>query len=130
MSNLNKIKHRVVTNVENRLFWEAAGQGRLMVGSCNACGENHYYPRSICPICYSTDTELKETSGLGQIYSFSVTRQVDPPYIIAYVTLNEGVTMLTNIVDCDARALCIGQRVRVHFVEAEDGCAIPMFTPL
>lgn len=130
MSNLNEIKRRVVTNVENKPFWEAAGQGRLMVGFCNACGENHYYPRSICPICYSTDTELKETSGLGQIYSFSVTRQADPPHIIAYVTLNEGVTMLTNIVDCDAGALRIGQRVRVHFVEAEDGCAIPMFAPL
>ena len=130
MSNLNEIKRRVVTNVENKPFWEAAGQGRLMVGFCNACGENHYYPRSICPICYSTDTELKETSGLGQIYSFSVTRQSDPPHIIAYVTLNEGVTMLTNIVDCDAGTLRIGQRVRVHFVEAEDGCAIPMFSPL
>ena len=130
MINLNEIKRRVVTNVENKPFWEAAGQGRLMVGFCNACGENHYYPRSICPICYSTDTELKETSGLGQIYSFSVTRQADPPRIIAYVTLNEGVTMLTNIVDCDAGTLRIGQRVRVHFVEAEDGCAIPMFSPL
>jgi len=130
MSNLNEIKRRVVTNVENKPFWEAAGQGRLMVGFCNACGENHYYPRSICPICYSTDTELKETSGLGQIYSFSVTRQADPPHIIAYVTLNEGVTMLTNIVDCDAGTLRIGQRVRVHFVEAEDCCAIPMFSPL
>ncbi len=130
MSNLNETKRRVITNVENKPFWEAAGQGRLMVGFCNACGENHYYPRSICPICYSTDTELKETSGLGQIYSFSVTRQADPPHIIAYVTLNEGVTMLTNIVDCDAGTLRIGQRVRVHFVEAEDGCAIPMFSPL
>ncbi|MDZ4070073.1 MAG: OB-fold domain-containing protein [Tabrizicola sp.] len=130
MSNLNEFKRRVVTNVENKPFWEAAGQGRLMVGFCNACGENHYYPRSICPICYSTDTELKETSGLGQIYSFSVTRQADPPHIIAYVTLNEGVTMLTNIVDCDAGALRIGQRVGVHCVEAEDGCAIPMFAPL
>ena len=129
MSNLNETKRRVITNVENRPFWEAAGQGRLMVGCCNACGESHYYPRSNCPLCYSTDTRLKETSGLGQIYSYSITRQADSPHIIAYVTLNEGVTMLTNIVDCAPDTVRIGQAVRVRFVEAEDGYAIPMFAP-
>lgn len=129
MSNEKETKLRVLATIESKPFWEAAGQGRLMVGFCNACGENHYYPRSICPICYSTDTRLKETSGLGQIYSYAITRQADPPYIIAYVTLNEGVTMLTNIVDCAAETVRIGQRVRVRFVEAEDGYAIPMFAP-
>jgi uncharacterized OB-fold protein len=129
MSTPNETKRRVIANVENRPFWEAAGQGRLMVGCCNACGESHYYPRSNCPLCYSTDTRLKETSGLGQIYSYSITRQADPPHIIAYVTLNEGVTMLTNIVDCAPDTVRIGQAVRVRFVEAEDGYAIPMFAP-
>jgi uncharacterized OB-fold protein len=69
-------------------------------------------------------------SGRGEIYSVSVTRRAGPtPYAIAYVRLDEGITMLTNIVDCDLDSLRIGQRVRVVFKPAEDGTMIPMFAP-
>ncbi|MFZ5671305.1 MAG: Zn-ribbon domain-containing OB-fold protein [Pseudomonadota bacterium] len=129
MSDLKATGRRVIVNAENKPFWEAAGQGRLMIGCCNACGKSHYYPRSICPLCYSGDTRLKEASGDGVIYSYSVTRQANPPHVIAYVTLVEGVTMLTNIIDCDPDLVWIGQSVRVRFVEAADGYAIPMFSP-
>ena len=64
------------------------------------------------------------------IYSVSVTRRAGPiPYAIAYVTLDEGVTMLTNIVDADLDALRIGDRVKVCFKPAEGGFAVPMFAP-
>ena len=43
--------------------------------------------------------------------------------------LDEGLTMLTNIVDCDLDALRIGDRVEVSFKPAEGGFAIPMFKP-
>ncbi len=62
------------------------------------------------------------------IYSYSVTRQAKPPYVIAYVTLDEGVSMLTNIVDCEIDKIRIGQKVRVKFSEAGDGYALPVFT--
>ena len=51
------------------------------------------------------------------------------PNAIAYVTLDEGVTLLTNIVDCDLDAVRIGDRVRLVFKSAEDGQPVPMFTP-
>ena len=51
-------------------------------------------------------------------------RRVEKPFAIAYVTLDEGVTMLTNLVDCDFERLAIGTAVRVVFRDA-----IPMFTP-
>ena len=35
-------------------------------------------------------------------------RGVPIPYAIAYVTREEGVTMLTNIVDCDLDAIRMG----------------------
>jgi hypothetical protein len=38
--------------------------------------------------------------------------------------------MLTNIVDCDFDGLRVGQRLRVIFVPAGDGFAVPMFTPV
>jgi uncharacterized OB-fold protein len=120
-------KPRLTLNRESRPYFEAAGKGRLVIKKCNACARVHYYPRTICPHCHSDDTEFVEASGRGVIYSYSVTRQATPPYVIAYVTLEEGVTMLTNIVDCDVDSVRVGQKVKVKFIDAGDGFALPMF---
>jgi hypothetical protein len=116
-------------NPETRPFWEAAAQGRLLIGKCKACGKPHYYPRALCPFCGSDATEWVQAGGGGSIYSYSVMRRVPVPYALAYVTLDEGVTMMTNIVDCDLDAIRIGQRVRVAFKPTEGGPPVPMFTP-
>jgi uncharacterized OB-fold protein len=116
-------------NPETRPYWDGAAAGTLMLKRCRACGEPHHYPRSICPFCFSDQTEWTQASGRGTIYSFSVLRRVPVPYAIAYVTLEEGVTMMTNIVDCDLDALRIGQRVRVVFKPSDGGPPIPTFTP-
>ncbi len=115
---------------ENRPFFDAASAGKLLIKQCSACGEHHYYPRPICPHCFSDKTVWTESAGTGTIYSYSVMRRGSPvQYAIAYVTLAEGVTMLTNIVDCDLDAIRIGQRVRVVFKPTEGGPAVPMFAP-
>jgi uncharacterized OB-fold protein len=114
---------------ETRPFWDAAAAGRLVIKRCTACGRPHHYPRSICPFCWSDRTEWASASGRGTIYSYSVMRRVAIPYVIAYVTLDEGVTMLTNIVDADVDAIRIGQPVRVVFRASEGGPPVPMFTP-
>jgi uncharacterized OB-fold protein len=69
-----------------------------------------------------------EAKGKGTLYSYSVMRRVAEPYAIAYVTLDEGVTMLTNMVDCDLDRLRIGDPVRLVFKAAAGGEMIPMFT--
>ena len=78
------------------------------------------------------DTEWIEASGKGTIYSLSVMQRGNPnPYCIAYVSLDEGVTMMTQIVDCDLEALKIGQKVKLVFKASEgDGPPVPMFTPV
>ena len=111
-------------------FWTATREGRLTARRCQSCGKFHWYPRPICPFSQN-DTVWEELSGLGEIYSVSVTRKAGPiPYAIAYVALDEGITMLTNIVDCDLDTVHIGQRVKVAFKPAEDGQMVPMFRPL
>ena len=118
-------------NPENKEFFDAASQGRLLVKKCTACGEFHHYPRSICPHCFSDRTEWRDAKGTGTVYTYSVLRRgVPEPYCIAYVTLDEGVSMLTNIVDCDLDAVRIGQKVKVVFKPSEGGAAVPMFTPV
>ena len=116
-------------NPETKAFWDGAAQGKLLLKKCQACGQLHYYPRAICPFCGSDRTEWQQASGRGTIYSWSVMRRADVPYAIAYVTLEEGVTMMTNIVDCDLDGIRIGQRVRVVFKPTEGGPPVPAFTP-
>ena len=118
-----------VVNTETKAFWDAAREGRFMVPVCTACGKTHWYPRAICPFCTSDKVEWRQASGKGTIYTFSVMRRVKEPYAIAHVTLAEGPTMLTNIVDCDFDTLAIGQAVRIVFQETENGPPVPMFKP-
>jgi uncharacterized protein len=113
---------------ETQPYWDAAAKGKLLLKHCAACGANHFYPRALCPFCFSDKTEWREAAGTGTVYSFSVTRRAEVPYAIAYVTLAEGPTMMTNIVDCDLDAIRIGQRVRLVFKPAETGQPVPMFT--
>jgi uncharacterized protein len=89
---------------EAKPFWDAAAEGRLLVKRCSECGEHHHYPRDGCPFCGSVNTEWRQAGGQGTIYSFSIMRRAEVPYIVAYVTLDEGPTVMTNIVDADAEA--------------------------
>ncbi|HTV37823.1 MAG TPA: OB-fold domain-containing protein [Xanthobacteraceae bacterium] len=118
-----------IVNVETQPFWNAARERRFVVPTCSACGRAHWYPRAVCPFCGSGDVQWRDASGKGAIYTFSVMRRAKEPYAIAYVTLAEGPTMLTNIVDCDFDALAIGQPVSVVFADTENGPPVPMFRP-
>ena len=115
---------------ETQAFWDAAADGKLLIKRCGACGEPHYYPRPLCPFCLSAETRWEETAGAGTIYSLSTMRRgKDAPFTLAYVTLDEGPAVLTNIATPDHDALAIGQRVRVHFAPSEGGAPYPMFAP-
>jgi uncharacterized OB-fold protein len=118
-----------IVSVETEAFWSAARERRFVVPVCDACGRAHWYPRAICPFCGGDKIDWRDASGRGAIYTFSVMRRAKEPYAIGYVTLAEGPTMLTNIVDCDFDALRVGQPVGVVFVETEDGPPVPMFKP-
>lgn len=117
-------------NMESETYWQGANEGKLMLKRCDACGETHFYPRAICPNCMSDDTVWYQASGRGRIYSYSVMRRADPPYAIAYVALEEGVTMLSNIVEADLDALRVEMPVEVTFRETEGGQALPLFRPV
>jgi len=107
-------------------YWQAADAGRLLLKRCNACGEFHHYPREICPHCLSDATEWVQAAGTGTVYSFSTMGSDERAYTLAYVTLDEGPTMLSNLV---GEGFAIDQRVRVVFLPSEGGHAVPMFTP-
>lgn len=118
------------TNPETQAFWDAASKGKFLIRKCTACGKPHWYPRAICPFCFSAKTDWVEGSGKGKIYTFSVMRRAPEPYAIAYVTLAEGPTMMTNLVQCDFDALRVGQEVTLVWTPTEGGPPVPTFTPI
>ncbi len=120
-----------IVNSENQAFWQAAQAGKLILKLCHSCEEVHYYPRTICPHCGSKDTTWVNSDGLGEIYSFTVMRRgVEFPFAMAYVLLNEGISLLTHLTNCNFDAIRIGQKVKVVFQETQDGQNTHVFEPL
>ena len=122
-------------DVETRPFFEAATEGKLRLPRCEDCEFIIFYPRARCPACRSRRTRWTDLSGRGVVYSYTIVRRAPgrwkahTPYVVAYVELEEGPRMVTNIVDCDPESVSIGMPVRVHFEAAENGQAIPRFIP-
>ena len=115
--------------VGSEAYWEGARNGKLLLKSCTSCKKVHHYPRALCPYCFSDKLDWREASGKGKVYTYSVMRRAPEPYVIAYVTLDEGISMMTNIVDCDFDKVRIDQPVKVVFKPSENGQPVPMFTP-
>ena len=116
------------TNPETKPFFEGTTNGKFLVPRCASCGKAHWYPRALCPFCFGS-CKWEEASGDGTIYSLSVMKRAEVPYVMAYVTLAEGPTMLTNIVASDLDSLKIGQAVKVKLVPTENGPPMPVFSP-
>ena len=125
----DKVYASVPTTPGVETYWESAKAGKLVMRSCEGCGKLHYYPRGVCPHCMSTKLGWKEVKGTGTIYTYSVMRAAKPAYVIAYVTLDEGLSMMTNIVDVEPDKVKIGQKVKVVFKPTEGGGKLPCFTP-
>ena len=121
---------------ETAKFWDGCAEGRLLLPKCNDCGELIWYPRLFCPFCASTSVDYTEVSGRGTIYSFTIMRRGSgpfrdhAPYVFAYVELEEGPRLTTNIVGADPESVFVGQAVQVVFEPAGDGEAIFRFTPV
>ena len=115
-------------NHESAPFWNAVQAGAFQIGHCASCGKHHWYPRSFCPFCFAAGATLVSASGRGTIYSYSVTRLSKRQHVVAYITLAEGPTMLTNLVDCAPGALAVGRAVRLVWRNGDNGIPVPMFT--
>lgn len=122
-------------NPETEPFWAATARGELQVKQCEDCASLIYYPRSICPECGSLRTTWRQVSGRGRIYSYTVNHQGEGPYrehgpfVLAYVELDEGPRLMTNIVADDPAELAVGLPVEVVFHDTGEGSALPRFQP-
>ena len=122
---------------ESKWFWEACRRHELFAERCRSCGMLRFYPRALCPGCLSSDTIYERLSGRGRVHTFTVTWQnqapgfrEELPYVMAYVELNEGPRILTNIVGCPPEEIRIGMPVEVEFEDATPEIGLPRFRPV
>jgi uncharacterized OB-fold protein len=101
-------------------------------------------PRAVCATCLGGDVESFVASGRGSVYTYTVTHQngVPPfrdalPYVLAYVELEEGPRLMTNVVGCEPAEVEIGMAVVVDFQDTDSSdfgdaggaFAVPRFRP-
>ena len=117
-------------------FWEATRAKRLLVQWCVDCQTAVFYPRADCPSCFSTRLEWRESPGVGTVYSVTIEHKPQnprmaamAPYTVALVDLDEGVRVLSNVVNAAPDDVAVGMRVGVTWEELSDGRNLPLFQP-
>lgn len=116
-------------------FWKATRDRKLLLQYCRVTGRYQFFPKPISVFTGGQDLEWREVSGRGEIFSYTVARIGRPPfaghtpYLIATVTLDEGVNVIANIIGCEIDRIAIGMRVRAAWAPLPDGTHVLLFEP-
>src|SRR5258707_11717345 len=106
-------------------------KGELAYQWSPAAGRAVFYPRLVCPYSGSTALEWRIASGLGTVYTTTVTHPAQgDPYNVALIDCDEGFRLMSRVEDIDPMAVAIGMRVRFRVHKpAGDEPAHPVFVP-
>jgi uncharacterized protein len=119
-------------------FWESVKAHAMQLQRCNGCGRFIFYPRGVCPHCFSDDLAWQPVAGTGAVHAFTIVqRHPSPafndevPYVVALIELDEGVRMLSNLVDIEPDPARVKVRLPVEVVydDATDEVTLPKFRP-
>ena len=110
-------------DVDSEGFWRAAREGRVALCRCRECRRWIQPPLERCPSC-AGQTAFEDAAGTGEIYSFIVVHHpsvpafaADLPYVIALVSLDEGVRLPGRLLDERGAGVQVGQRVRAEIID-------------
>ena len=106
-------------------YWDAIRRHELSVQRCVRCVSWHHPPVLVCPHCSSDDLEFVAVAGTGTVYASTVCHrefglQIGVPWVAAYVELDEGARLATNLVNCSSEGMPIGASVRVVYQDYPD----------
>ena len=104
-------------------FWREIPYRYRLIGShCEKCNESFFPPREICPTCRRAgDIKEMKLEEEGEIFSYTVIRTAPPkfdiqtPYAIALIKLNNGPLIMSQLTDCEMDELAIGKKVQMVF---------------
>ncbi len=127
-----------VPTPETQHFWDGCQRGELILQRCKDTGKAYFPPRPFSPFTGSKNIETFKASGRGVLYSYVINHRPakgfenEAPYAIAVVRLDEGVNMMTNIVECEQtpEALQLDMPVEVVFEQITDKINLPKFRPV
>jgi uncharacterized OB-fold protein len=123
---------------ETKPYWEGCKNHELVLPRSKETGKFFFYPRAMSPgDDMSEDIEWVKASGKATVWTYSIHHmgpskayKGDPPYVVALVEMEEGVKMMTNIVDVDPHAVHIGMEVEVVYDDITDEVTLPKFKPV
>jgi uncharacterized protein len=123
----------VVTD-DSAVFWDAAAGRQLVAQRCSGCDALRHPPRPMCPHCHSLEFQAAQLSGTGTLYSYAVLHHprnpaFDYPVLAALVDLDEGIRMVSNLVDVEPAGIEIGMRLEVTYAQAAGEQWVPVFRP-
>ena len=115
-------------------FWEGAARGELLGQRCADCKKITHPPRPMCPACHSVRRETVKLSGRGKIASWVIPRHPAPvgfseAPIVALIELEEGIRLVSNVIDVSPDGVRGGMAVEVRFAPTRGGKAVPVFAP-
>lgn len=117
-------------------FWEATKDKKLLIQWCTATDKGIHYPRQLSPYTLEDTLEWREASGKAEVYAVTVVHKpsmppmmAKVPYAVALVDLEEGVRMMTEIVNCNPEEIKVGDKVQVTWEELPGGRHMPVFEP-
>jgi hypothetical protein len=115
-------------------FYESCGRGELRFQRCTGCGKWRHVPRHKCGQCSSWEWEWAQSSGRGRVFSWTVVSRPmhpdfvdDVPYAPAIIEMEEGVRLVSWVVDCPPDELRKGMPVEVVFDAVTDEVTLPKF---
>jgi uncharacterized OB-fold protein len=125
----------IITETEKG-FWEGARRHQLMVYRCSHCGA-YYNPPTDCPACDNPHMGWVKASGRGKVYTYIIYHvayhpswEKYLPYNVAWVELEEGPLMMTNIIGCKLEDIYVDMPVEVAFEDVTEEITLPKFMPL
>ncbi len=109
-------------------FWRELRHRYALIGTrCTRCGSYFYPPRKLCPNC-RREGKIEEYhfKGNGEVVTFTIVHERSMkhpskrlPYILAIIKLEEGVTMLSEVI-CDPEEIKVGMKVKAVFRKIEE----------
>lgn len=123
----------IASDSDSQQYWEGIARGELRIQRCDACSHAVFYPRAICPHCFSNQLSWIVATGRGTIYTYTVAHQAfgqfasEVPFVVALVELEEGVRMMTRIIDAPRERIAIGAPVHVTFMPVNESVTLPYF---
>lgn len=115
---------------DDDFFWTGIAAGQLLIQRCDGCGLLRHPPLPMCGACHSLSWTPQAASGRGRLYSWILSRPPDapaaPPRVVVLVELDEGVRLVSNLIDAEADTLEVDLPLELCFVE-QDGRRLPHF---